>query len=663
MIWSRDSRWLSWHGNESDSFQSFDMRSSRLGPRISSPRHSLAAGWSADGTLFAAPGVDAGGAGVFLWNWPAGTLARPLRGNNALPSESAWSQDFSKIAAADQKTLLIWQTTGENLARVVIGEGWIASIAWHPQEDFIAVRMNDPNRLAYYSSQGEPLFQTELSPANGQFERPVAWSSDGRWLLISHGSNSYQLFDAQGKPAEITLTAYNTGPPFWRPGSSSFLTTGGYNPKLIDARKPDEPIVPFQSAMQSIGWSPDGRWLAAASLGGELVLWDADARQTSHLATSGQNNILTPYWSDSAERWLVHAERNIYSGSPPRIVAIGRKGELLQSTLVPDKSGAALIGLRREGRELVVRRNDGHRTWMEAWRPESLVAPTEIAPPSQVGGPIIAVKSSSADDRLLIRARDGKSDEAIWLTDPSGKTVQRLVAEPGGYYDGMAFREKGDRFALTWRSKDSSSQELQVWEPTKPSRVLTVRGFSGSGLAFSPDGRILALEGRELVLIDLSSGDIIRRFDKGHGGRAGASWHPTHARIATTTDGDHITEIDVKSGPARDLPILQPLGVCWTSDGTQLLTTSQSGVMRSFRNQSTASNWTTVLLPEDQWATFSPGGRLLAGSADATRFLTAVIEREDGTFEMLDYADFVAKHGPKAAIPSVKNTVELEVNP
>lgn len=661
LFWTPDSRWLGWQGNSSNEFRSFDLVEMRSGPTVSSAHLRVAGGWNPEGNLLAVPGIDAGGAGVLLWNWPSGTLARPLRGTQDVPWQVAWSPDGSRVAATDFVSMQVWQASGELLGKATFGGSQILSLAWHPNEDLIAARLHKPNRLALFNSRAEQIALADLAPSDNSSLRPIAWSPDGRWLsmdVIPHGE--LQLFNKDGHAGPLLPGTGGSGPTLWRPGSRECFTPGdNYPSSLASYDQLDSASHPFQAGTRIAAWSPDGNWLAAVSVAGELMLWDAVARQTTQVETSGQNNVINARWSHSRDRWLVHAIPNVHVGTKSRILTVADSGGILESVEFPSNESTSVVGLTSDGDRALVLRHQA-TTRLESYSLASLSNVSEVPLPRIDGSQFSGIPAMAANGRMLVKVRRGETEEC-WLTDTKGQQAKLLNFGATSMLHWSSFSGDGARLAVCVSTPDHSEWQVQIWEPTKPSKVKTLPKDIPGAVSLSPDARYLAAASIHGGLYDLQTGQALQRFDLGHGHRVSSNWHPTRPTVATTDVNDNVLQINATSGLEPSLSILDPFGVSWTDDGSQLLAMSAAGMLRSFREGSTSSNWTTVLLPDEQWATFSPGGRLVKGSEDAKTHLRAIVERDDGTFETLDYADFLAKHGPKSVLPPLDYKAERDV--
>ena len=116
------------------------------------------------------------------------------------------------------------------------GSGSITSLAWRPDNSYVAVGTVGPGPYLYFyawDEQNETLTKiADPSDLPTSIVRSVAWSPDGRYLAAGLQSSPY-----------IIIYDWNSGSPVKIPDPAT-LPTGGYLP--------------------AVTWSPDGRYLAIA---------------------------------------------------------------------------------------------------------------------------------------------------------------------------------------------------------------------------------------------------------------------------------------------------------------------------------------------------------------------------------------------------------------
>ncbi len=187
------------------------------------------------------------------------TLARPA------PSGAAWAgtRTDTRIAYADRSGI-----------RVVAGDGTRDRLVLPHARGPVAWRPGSLQELAYVSRRGvrvvdvdtgRVVWATETRPSGPV--RALEWSSDGQRLLVLHPT-SLRVYDARGQvvaqddPSDATKDADAA----FRPGSHDIAVVRLHGSQsTVFWLATGTPLFNGTGALDSVTWSPDGRWL--------LVTW------------------------------------------------------------------------------------------------------------------------------------------------------------------------------------------------------------------------------------------------------------------------------------------------------------------------------------------------------------------------------------------------------
>lgn len=159
-------------------------------------------------------------------------------------------------------------------------------------------------------------------------------------------------------------------------------------------------------------------------------------------------------------------------------------------------------------------------------------------------------------------AAGGLQSDVVVLNAADGTLLKTIAA---GFTSGLAFSPDGRRLAI--QSSDASG----IWDLESGTRVIALGGASAANLAWSPDGARIATCAHGIQLWDADSGAALRTLGPAREVRS-VDWSPDGTRLAAGLDA--LCEVwDIASGTQRMIASEFALSgglVAWSPDGTRL---------------------------------------------------------------------------------------------
>lgn len=554
--------------------------------RLPSPKGSRVLGgsvvswlcYSPDGQLVAR--VRSGYGVVDLWSVADGALVRTF---DRLRHPIAFSPDGRLLAAGSDEGLGLWDPRSGERVRALPHDrrqhslrDSRSSVAFSPDGVVVAATIDGAAHLWTVAS-GEPL--RTIRRADGELRgyaglELLRFSADGQ-RLIAGGTKDPQLrsfvsawdVSTGALVGEVRFQGYLTDlagsraeGPIVALLSGRLLTGGGRSGvRLLEASPEGLRLTPpgAGGSILSTAFTPDGRRLAAASVDGTVTLWDVAARRPERRLEGHQGVVVSLAISTDGTR--------LASGS------FGAPSEREPLRLWDASTGQPLWQ-----QELA-----GQSVRSVAFSPDGATLAC-AATGSGAAVTSCSVTAWSAAERTLSWRRDLPTEGVSYLAvaaSPDGRTLAVATKEAVTLL-ALASGEPLHRFPL----------EDGEGHPWKGGRV---------GLAFSPDGALLAVAQGAVVLYDLPGRRPVKRF----GGDARLS-----SAVAFSPDGALLASAaNVEDSPGR-------MGV---PGAVELWDLAGACLRRTFEGHEDKV-WTVA---------FSPDGRLLAsGGADMTVLLWKVGE-------------------------------------
>lgn len=489
---------------------------------------------SPDGKLLAA--ASSKFRDVYLWQVADGKKVRHWQAHQSDVLGLAFTPDGKNIATGglplgpDDHAAILWDTeTGKRRQTCAGQSGRIWAVAFSPDGKLFASAAIDPDVKEGRSVQ---LWDLQSGKLIRQFDITRRWQ-DVSYLVFTGDSKTL----AAGERGEIRLLDVSSGT-----GQQSLPSS-------------DRDLVPASS--------PDGLTLATSSHFGRIILWDL-ARLSLKLPTLGHNypissiaispngkTIATTSYYEPTRLW------NRTTGICTRLLQ--DRGAAMSSAFSPDSSTLALathqmintldvqtgkclsetrdsssnffsaVAYSPDGKWLVAESMHAPYTFLWDARTGKLARTLVRGTKIQSRGACVAI---SPDSRLLASA--GFDGLQVWrLLD--GKKV---LLKEDVWCSFVAFSPGGTLVGT------GGEQEANVFDSATGARVAKIvcqkdRFFPGRSLAFSPDGRLLAVaEGKQIKLWDVCASREVRCLEGHLGTVTSLAFTPDgNALVSASTDG------------------------------------------------------------------------------------------------------------------------------
>ncbi|WFD33214.1 hypothetical protein MCUN1_000027 [Malassezia cuniculi] len=281
-------------------------------------RHAIRAlAWNSDGKVLISSCNDGS---AHVWN--------PDRGSDVRPTHP----DLLATGSID-KTVRLWDLRMPQAARVVQTPGSNINLTYHPNGRYIALGDKSETVSCIDATQGEFLYTIKDGAIDRQEINELAWSPDGRYLLMPTGNGSVTFLDVPDAPDACARTHSSARHPDWKLAAEHFAHPATifclqWDPtsRLVATAAADSTIglwnadewtcahvfSEFKYPARSLSFSHDGEWLAAGGEDTQVHIMSTATGNVAHrLDVTGATN---------AVAW--HPSRQIlaYSGSEPATV-------------------------------------------------------------------------------------------------------------------------------------------------------------------------------------------------------------------------------------------------------------------------------------------------------------------------------------------------------
>jgi WD40 repeat protein/serine/threonine protein kinase len=528
------------------------------------PSQIMDVAYSPDGSLLATAGGDSDPV-VKIWDSLTGTELHALHGHEYIASQIAFSPDGKLLATCggSHGTVKLWDvaTWSESSSWKPEPDSWFAAIDFSPDGTMLALSDLKSKRVRFWDLVRE-TWVGQLPEGTETWR--IQYSPDGN-TIAAVKSDGVQLWDVN----KTTLLRTFTGHSFVdleQGGVLSESITGlAFSPdglliatcsrdgtvkirKVLDGTEVrsitvESATLQSSSGLNDLAFSPDGRFLVTAGVNTPLMLWEVQTGRE-----------LRKYYGSS------YVDHVAFSPDGTRLASTGRRGEF-KIWDVAGEPGQHLVlnemfythspTFSPNGRLLAERFPYGFRTGQvrvsdaETGRlllrlDHGVYAHVTAFDFSSDGARIAAASFRHDPDTGTSEMVPGSSEVRVW--DLKNQQLVGAIAAFVERINQVAFSPDDQFLATVATTHDPDTRkwrgEVKLWD-TKTWKEL--RSFSGTSMAFSPNGTALAVLGNDesVALFNLRTGNVLSELPNRQG-RWGLCFSPDGNQLC---DGSAVWDV------------------------------------------------------------------------------------------------------------------------
>ncbi len=471
---------------------------------------------------------------VRQWDVATGRELRVFKGHTDTVSTLALSPDGKTLASGgEDRVLRLWDVaSGRQRAKAEGHDSEIRSVAFAPDGKKLASVSWDGS-LRLWDSAGNELLK--LHGDEGVLSC-VAFSRDGGTVITGGNGGTLRWYDpatdkvrhqAQQRGRILALAVAPDG---------RSVATAGDLPTIrfwdMASAQAVGPMPNLQGPVKSLGFAADGKTVWTTDPDHTMCTWDpATGRQRGALAGPPKVRESAVSADGRVLAFLLENDDFLVWDAAGKLLQRIRHPRPVEEEDVKGQQAPAgvfrLVGLSPDGSLLAAVANDGTiHTWQTATgRPLPVSAPSAET---------VSALAFSADGRTLATAHAEVRTVLLWET-ATGKPRLRLQGIK--LNRGRAtFSPDGQMLAI-----EGKEPTLQLWEPDT-SRPREVRSWPLNreplhAVAFAPDGaRLAAGVGNAVLVWDVRSGEEVARFEGHRGPVKGLAFAPDGRTLASGSE-------------------------------------------------------------------------------------------------------------------------------
>ncbi len=550
-----------------------------------------------------------------------------------------WSPDQTHILWWGRDALYLTDAeTGETLAQLATEQFVILSAAFAPSGEGVLLG-DDRGRLAFYSLNEGLEMVWEQSAAFQHPVRGITWLDEHEaflvWSVETPGFNrgSAGLWTSNGEQLAAVDGTYPQVSP-----DAQMLATRDANQQvhLLNIITSASAIITTQgSTIDLVAWTSDSQHILTWATNTPVMLWDAATQES--LANIGADVALRLVSASSTDlvAALIGEEVIVWDIHSGEMVQTLRPNSSAVEQLVWHPDGSQLLAFGQSSAITLWNTTNWEKLSLPNFTAIFAITDTLIMAEWSPSGRFITIQAETSDPEdtstiavwdtitntilSVLRGHHDRIVNTIWdsgeqrLLSIGGRDqsvrMWRVIEDPSRLQYGEIARfnsDDGRTLAAIWNPQESlvatghDSGVVRVWDAESRALVHSLIEHSApvEVLVWSDDGtRLLSgSDDGQAIIWDIDTGEALQSLTHIYNEQPwkvwSAAWYPDGTRLLTTSDDGAIRVWDVATGEELnffansyrladdDVPGTGTTSAFWSSDGTQILASSDDGAVQ-----------------------------------------------------------------------------------